>query len=138
MGTNERRPVILLVQPKRDDRDMYVEFLRHAGLTPIPVSRASEAVRVAPHADVIVTGVLLPGRVDGIEFVNQLKRSGRTSRIPVIVLTACAWKDERERALIAGCDVFLSKPCLPRVLAREIRRLLARDFPTPSLAPHAA
>ncbi len=30
---------------------------------------------------------------------------------PIIVLTACAWDAERERATNAGCDLFLAKPC---------------------------
>ena len=44
--------------------------------------------------------------------------------MPIIVLTACAWKAERERAAHAGCNVFLSKPCLPSDLLRHIRRWL--------------
>jgi CheY-like chemotaxis protein len=103
---------------------MCVEFLRHVGLMPVARSSASDALRFAPHADLIVTGVLLPAGVAGIEFLAHLKRRDRTKEIPVILLTACAWKAEHDRAVSAGCDRFLSKPCLPHVLAREIRRLL--------------
>jgi len=63
--------------------------------------------------------------MDGIEFIARLKRHERTKRIPVIVVTACAWKSDCERAEEAGCDVFLSKPCLPDLLLREVRLLLA-------------
>lgn len=135
---SERRHVVLLVQPERDDRDMYVEFLRHGGLTPVAVSTAAEGLGLARHADIVVTGVMLPGPIDGIAFVAQLKRNERTKRIPLIALTTCAWDGERERALGAGCDLFLSKPCLPQVLMREIRRLLPDGAPKPSIAPHAA
>lgn len=138
MRTNEHRHVVLLVQPERDDRDMYVEFLRHVGLTPITVSTATEGLRIAGHADIVITGLLLPGPMDGIAFVVQLKRDHRTKRIPVIALTACAWDTERERALAAGCDLFLLKPCLPHVLVQEIRRLLLHGIPKASVAPHAA
>jgi two-component system cell cycle response regulator DivK len=118
--------VVLLVQPERDDREMYAEFFRHQGWLPIPVSTAGDALRVAPIADVIIAGILLPGDMDGVEFIAQLKADERTKSIPVIVLTTCAWKIERERAEKAGCDMFLTKPCLPDDLERAVRRVLAR------------
>jgi two-component system cell cycle response regulator DivK len=118
-------PVVLLVQAEADGRAMYTEFLRYHGFLPVPVSHARIGLTIAPKADVIVTGLLLPGDMDGIEFMARLKRDQRTKQIPLIVLTACAWKTDRERAEHAGCDVFLLKPCLPDDLLREVRRLLA-------------
>ncbi len=104
---------------------MYAEFLRYERLLPVPVSTARDGLTLAPQADLIVTGLLLPGDMDGIEFIARLKRDERTKRIPVIVLTACAWKSDRERARQAGCDLFLAKPCLPDDMARHVKRLLA-------------
>jgi CheY-like chemotaxis protein len=95
------------------------------GLLPIPVSNAREGLTVARKADIIVTGLLLLGDIDGIEFIARLKRDERTKRIPLIVVTACAWQSDRHRAEEAGCDIFLAKPCLPDHLLREVRLLLA-------------
>ena len=117
--------VVLLVQPERDDREMYAEFFGRQGWRVIPVSAAHDALRVAPIADVIITGILLPGRMDGVEFIAQLKAAERTKRIPVVVLTTCAWDAERERAENAGCAAFLAKPCVPPDLVRAVRRVLA-------------
>ena len=89
-------------------------------------------------AGVIVAGLLLPGDMDGIEFIGRLKGDEARKRIAVIVLTACAWKSEGERSEQAGCDVFLLKPCLPDDLLREVRRLRrahrSRTSPAASLA----
>jgi len=117
--------VVLLVQPERDDREMYAEFFGRQGWRVIPVSAAHDALGVAPIADVIITGILLPGDMDGVQFIAQLKADERTKSIPVIVLTACAWSTERERAENAGCDAFLTKPCLPADLVSAVRRVLA-------------
>jgi CheY-like chemotaxis protein len=117
--------VVLLVQADADSREMYAEFFRYRGFLPVPVSTARDGLTVAPQADVIVTGLLLPGEMDGVEFIARLKRHEHTKRIPVIVLTTCTWKSDRERAEQAGCDVFLPKPCVPDDLLREVRRLLA-------------
>ncbi len=117
--------VVLLVQADADSREMYTEFLRYHGCLPVPVSTACDGLTFAPRADVIVTGLLLPGDIDGIEFIARLKRDECTKRIPIIVLTACAWTSDRERAEQAGCDLYLPKPCLPDELLRNVQRLLA-------------
>ena len=133
--------VVLLVQAEREDREMYAEFFRHQGWLPISVPTAGDALSVAPIADVIIAGILLPGHMDGIEFIAQLKADQRTKSIPVIVLTTCAWKTERDRAENAGCDMFLAKPCLPDDLERAVRRLLARrrvPKPQPANLPTAS
>lgn len=120
-----RRPVVLLVQQLRDDGlEMYAEFLRHSGLAAIAVSNVKDALTFAPRADVIVTGIALDDAVDGVELVSRLRGDDGTMHKPIIVLTASEWDRERERARHAGCDVFLSKPCLPDALLREVQLLL--------------
>ena len=119
------KPVVLLVQPSGDDGlEMYEEFLRHQGLAPIAVTNGSDALSAAPQADVVVTGILLTGTIDGIELIARLRAEERTRHIPIVVVTACVWPSERERAERAGCDVFLPKPCLPDELLQEVRRVL--------------
>jgi len=128
-----RRPVVLLVQPGRDDGlEMYAEYLRYSGLAAIAVSSAEDALTFAPEADIIVTGIALDDTVDGVELVSRLRGEDGTMHKPIIVLTACAWRRERERAEHAGCDVFLSKPCLPDALLREVRLLLSTTHDTVS------
>lgn len=116
---------VLLVQPDDDSREMYVEFLEHKGLTPVAVSTGAEALRAARAADVIVTGLLLSGEIDGFELMTELRANDNTRAIPIIVLTTSAWTSERERAERVGCDAFLPKPCAPDALVREIGRVLA-------------
>ena len=118
------RGAVVLVQPERDDRDMYAEYLAHMGLTPICVQDADAALRLACRADIIVTELLLPGALDGYELIQRLKNSAPTGNIPIVVLTVCVWTAEQARARSAGGDAFLSKPCLPHALLRELCRML--------------
>ena len=122
-AADDDRPAILLVQPERRDRDRYAHALRKVGLLPVAVATASDALPLAAGVDLVVTGLLLPGPLDGVAFVARLRSDPTTRRLPVIALTRCAW--ERERALQAGCDLFLPKPCPPHALAREVLRLAA-------------
>ena len=137
-----RRAVVLLVQPSHDDSlEMYAEFLRYHGLAVIPVSDARNALKLAAQADIVVTGMNLDDSTDGVELVSRLRHDDCTRSMPIVVLTACAWPKDRERAEGAGCDVFLPKPCLPNDLLGEVRQLLAarrsqmadtpRDFQIP-------
>jgi len=132
-----RRPVVLLVQPSRDDGlEMYTEFLRYHGLAAIPVSDSRDALMLAPQADIVVTGINLDETMDGVELVSRLRHDDCTRSTPIIVLTACAWPTDRERAEGAGCDVFLLKPCLPNDLLREVWQLLTATRSQAADIPH--
>jgi len=119
-----RALTILLVQPNADTLDLYAEYLRARGQNCIPLMDAAAALPAAAAADVVVTGILLPGSADGIELITWIRARERSRRVPIIVLTACAFDTERLRAQAAGCDAFLSKPCLPSELYAEIERLV--------------
>src|SRR5580765_6939545 len=126
-SSGARGALVLLVQPEHDDRGMYAEYLSHMGLNPLCVREADAALRLAAQADIVVTGLLLPGAVDGYALIHKLKCCTLTRHIPIVVLTVCAWSTEEARARSVGSDAFLSKPCLPHVLLREIRRWVAQS-----------
>ncbi len=119
-------PTVLLVEDFHDDRQMYAEYLRVHRFNVIEVDNTGDAVGMAATADVIVTGIRVRGPFDGVELVCQLRANARTKRKPIIVLTACAFERDERRARVAGCNAFLTKPCLPELLITEIRRELAR------------
>jgi DNA-binding response OmpR family regulator len=129
-----REPFVLLIEPHADTRDMYSEFFAHQGVRLICLPDAHDALRLAAQAAIVITGILLPGEMDGIALVAALRADARTHEVPIIVLTTCAWNSERVRAHRAGCDVFLAKPCLPEELLGEVRRLLVPPGPTPPRA----
>src|SRR5688572_26223345 len=95
MAKMSAAPVVLLVQPS-DGLQTYADFLCGQGLSVIGVSNACDALTAARKADVLVTAVLLPGSMDGVELIARLRRDEGPHRRPIIVLTACAWRSERE------------------------------------------
>ena len=103
---------------------MYAEFLRANGFSVTEVDSTDEGLSAAHGADLIVTGVRMPGSFDGIELVRRLRDDERTRSKPLIVLTACTFEPDQSRAFAAGCDVFLPKPCLPEMLLQEVQRLI--------------
>jgi CheY-like chemotaxis protein len=62
--------------------------------------------------------------MDGWEATRRLKNDERTRHIPIVALTGHALAGHAEGARDAGCDAFVTKPCLPEDLVREIRKVL--------------
>ena len=73
--------------------------------------------------DLILMDLSLPG-MDGWEATRRLKADERTSHIPIVALTGHALAGASEGAKKAGCDSFVTKPCLPDDLVVEVRRML--------------
>jgi CheY-like chemotaxis protein len=80
------------------------------------------------HPDLILMDLSLP-EMDGWEATRRLKRDPRTKRIPIVVLTGHALPEYARTAREAGCDLVITKPCLPDQLLEAIRRIL--DAPKP-------
>ena len=128
-------PTVLLVDSTQDDRRMYAEYLRVTGFHPVEIDDTADGLALAMTADVIVTGIRVGGPFDGVELVRRLRDGDGTRDKPIIVLTACAFEPDQQRAFASGCDVFLAKPCLPDHLVRELRSVLKRQrIPKPSAA----
>jgi CheY-like chemotaxis protein len=118
-------PVILVIDDVEDNRDVYAQFLQHQGWRVETAADGEEgltkAAALKPSAVVLDLG--LP-KMDGWEVAHRLKSDPVTSGIPVIALTGHVTKEARQRALTAGVDDFIAKPCLPADLVGVIRRHL--------------
>jgi len=112
---------VLLVDPYDDSRELYATVLQSLGFRVHATSNSDDACESLSLPDVLVTGLQVPGQVDGVGLIRRLRNHPATHKIPIVVLTACADRAHEQAARIAGCDVFLTKPCLPMDLATEIR-----------------
>jgi len=73
---------------------------------------------------IILMDVSLKGSQDGLTLTRQFRAEPRWNLIPVVALTAHATTEDRERALEAGCAVYVSKPVDRRRLLELIRSLI--------------
>src|SRR2546421_8030562 len=125
MTKKAERPRVLLVDDYPDAREMYAEYLEFSGFDVIAASNGMEALQRAADSDpdIILMDLSLPV-MDGWEATRRLKADKRTAHIPVVALTGHALAGISEGAKKAGCDAFVTKPCLPEDLVKEIRRIL--------------
>ena len=100
-------------------------ILERAGCQ-VSEARSADEARQLLHAatpDILLMDIGLPGE-DGISLTRNLKATAATASIPIVALTAHAMQRDRDRALAAGCDGYLSKPFRSQHLADEIVRVL--------------
>jgi CheY-like chemotaxis protein len=71
----------------------------------------------------ILLDLMLP-RVSGWEVARRLRQIPHTATVPIIAVSALSRTQEREAALHAGCDAYLTKPFTPDELARQVATTL--------------
>ena len=109
---------LLLVHADSDDRAMYAEYLRREGFDVHEAGTTDSALPLIAEATAIVTGLLVPGSIDAVEFIGRARRQSGTT--PIVVVTADASSERIELARKAGADVVLLKPCLPETLLDSV------------------
>ena len=96
--------------------------LKVAGFEVRTADGAEEALRVIREFQprVILMDLQMPG-IDGLTLTRQLKADPATAEIAIVATTSYAMTGDRERALEAGCDGYVSKPIDTRTFADTIR-----------------
>ena len=126
-------PLVLVVEDYQDAREMYAAYLQFSGYRVAEATNGIEAIEktIELMPDIILMDLALP-RMDGWEATRRLKLDERTRHIPIVALTGHALAGHAEGARQAGCDSFVTKPCLPDALVAEIQRMLGERQPQAS------
>ena len=74
----------------------------------------------------IVLDLMLPG-LDGLEICRALRADARTSRVPIIMLTARAEESDRIAGLELGADDYVTKPFSPKELVARVNAQVRRE-----------
>jgi two-component system cell cycle response regulator DivK len=116
---------ILVVDDNEDGRELVVKILKNRGYQMIEAVDGEEALEKASAEcpDLILLDISIP-KLDGYEVTRRLKSQVKFKDIPIIALTAHAMKGDREKALEAGCDGYISKPIDIHELPDQIKSYL--------------
>jgi len=123
-------PLILLVEDREDNRVLARKLLERAGFRVVEATDGREALEqvAAQRPDLLLLDMSLP-LVDGWTVARTLRQSPDFKDLLIVALTAHAMDGDRERALEAGCDEFLTKPIEVAKFIPTIRRILERRRP---------
>lgn len=119
------QPLLLLAEDFEDARELYRDYLEFSGFSVETVTNGRDAIdrAVELQPDLILMDASMPV-LDGWQATKELKANPATKRIPVLALTAHAFEDAKREAKAAGCDGFVTKPCLPDDLVSRVRAAL--------------
>lgn len=119
------RPLVLVVDDARDNREMYCEYLEAEGFETVSASDGASAIALSRRRkpDVVIMDISMP-KIDGLEATRILRADADLADVPVLVLSAHAFAGTEQDAIAAGADAYVAKPCLPAQLVIEIERLL--------------
>lgn len=121
METESTPKTVLVVDDEPQNVELIRRIVEEIGL-PIRFAAARNGLDGLTQARALRPALVLmdlkmPG-LDGLEAARRLKADPATAAIPIVALTAQAMAGDRERALAAGCDGYVTKPV-------DVRRVMA-------------
>lgn len=118
---------VLYVEDNPDNMTLVKRILESRGYVLLSAVNGLDGVAVAEEQDVdlILLDINLPD-IDGYEVAYRLRHSSKhaLAHVPIIAITANALKGDAEKALAAGCDVYMSKPINIRELGARVEAFL--------------
>jgi two-component system, cell cycle response regulator DivK len=119
------RQVHLVVEDQEDLRGVLGDLLTGSGYAVIdaPDGQAEIATAKSERPDLILMDIQMAVLV-GYEAARQIKADPAPKAIPVIAVSSLPMKSDEEKARVAGCDHYVTKPYSPMQLLRVIQGYL--------------
>lgn len=112
----------ILVAEDNDSNYMLMQYILKKHFEFFRAVNGKDAIEkaLAEHPDLILMDIKMP-LMDGLEATRQIK--AQCPSLPIVALTANAFDSDRQQALAAGCDEFLTKPINADLCIKTIKRL---------------
>jgi len=123
---NAKALKILIADDNRVNQQVLEGVLNHAGHATIIADSGEKALDILAenidNIDMLILDMNMP-ELSGLEVMQALQYMDTANTIPVIILTADATPEAKEKSLNAGANAFLTKPINARALLDEIAKL---------------
>jgi DNA-binding response OmpR family regulator len=119
-----RNSHILVIEDEQDIRDLISFQLKAEGHKVTSVESADRAVSAIERGekiDLFIVDWMLPGLMNGLEFIKKLRQQKDFTTTPIIMLTALTQPENIVSGLDAGADDYITKPFDLKVLEARIR-----------------
>ena len=119
---------VLITDDDRDQRDLYEEVFKGKGYE---VSAAADGLEGLEKAlkekpDLVFTGIIMP-RMDGFEFIRNLRTNVATAQVPVIMFSHLGREEDRERAnKLQGVEFFVKGVDGPADILKRVEELIGK------------
>lgn len=118
----------ILVVEDNDDFRSYLQLILSETYHVSTAAEGKEALEIlkSEAPDLIISDVMMPG-MNGLEFVNSLRRQEPFTHLPVIFLSAKNQETDKEAGLSSGADIYLTKPIRSKMLLAQVSAVLRRE-----------
>lgn len=125
---------VLIVDDEPDSLEVAARVLKFHGATVYLAANGLEGLAKARQIGptFILSDISMP-QMDGWEMRYELENDPRTMAIPVVALTAHGMPGDRERAIAAGFQYYLTKPLSPITLLDDLLKLFADHKEAPTI-----
>lgn len=122
---DNHKTTVLVIEDHEAFRDILVKILTLNQYRVIAVDLGTQGIEVARREkpDAIILDIMMP-ELNGYETCRELRAIPGLEHVAIIMLTALSAKEVRAKAIEAGADVCLSKPCPISVLENAIQEAL--------------
>ena len=118
---------ILIVDDEQRMRKLVRDYMIREGYVVLEASNGRQALEIF-HSDakvsLIILDVMMP-EIDGWQVCAEIRK---TSKIPIIMLTAKSDERDELRGFELGVDEYVTKPFSPRTLAARVNAILRRTM----------
>ena len=116
---------ILIIEDNPTNLELMRYLLHAAGHTLYTAADGAEGIEIArrTNPDLIVCDMKMPG-LDGYEVARRLKSDPVLRAIPLVAVTSYAMVGDRDRAMAAGFDGYLTKPIVPKTFVAQLEAFL--------------
>jgi CheY-like chemotaxis protein len=142
MGENDRmtpeadtegsRAVLIVEDSVNSAATIELALSEIPGLSVLFAASGVEALRIMDQpgsaVQAIITDLNMP-RMDGFELIRRIRENGRTSAIPIIVVSADTDPETPERIAQMKVDAFFAKPFSPAQVCKKLEQLLNATMP---------
>jgi CheY-like chemotaxis protein len=127
LNIGEGMRLALIVEDNAVNRELLSELLQSRGYAVAEASDGQEALEKIRERkpDVILLDLNMPV-LDGFATLRKIRVDPQSAGLPVLAVTASAMRGDKEKALEAGFDGYLSKPIQSSVLYNEMDRILSK------------
>jgi DNA-binding response OmpR family regulator len=124
------RATVLVIDDEKDLLELVRYNLEKEHLEVICASDGQSGLEIGLQhkPDLVLLDLMMPG-MSGLEVCKQLRADPRTSRVPIIMLTAKAAETDKIVGLEMGADDYVTKPFSVRELLARVRAVLRRASP---------
>ncbi|RXK11795.1 hybrid sensor histidine kinase/response regulator [Halarcobacter mediterraneus] len=126
---NDKKLKVLVADDIKANRDLLTQLLSSYGIDTVQASDGQEVLKCIKEStfDLIFMDILMPN-LDGLETTKILKKQDSTKDIPIIVISANVFEEDKQKVLDSKADSFLPKPFEEKDILNSLKKFLDIEF----------